>query len=140
MCFDKRSLKRKVAKKSIYVVKYGDYANDEYFEPQYQYPSFIYRVGVLAKKGIRDKIKAFFNSELNGEVFHAYNVLESKNIASGNLLLKNNGLFEIPKGTVYYENTSDREIATFAICYLGPLTEDNKHVVLKQSIELNGTT
>lgn len=107
MCFTKDYKSRvKRAKEDIIVWKTGN-AQPEAFISDVKY--FIYHQGKEYRKNIFQILKAFFSSDLYGEVFHCYKY---------DKFSVNGYKFIIPKGTLYWQN-DDGEIATTAIIYTG---------------------
>lgn len=146
MCFSKET-PRKVAKQDMYVIKAGR-AHEENFLSGIR--AFNYSKGKLYKKGLKEWFLSMFRYELNSEVFHCYTVDGSKKMLSVNRsnprcwdILRcyrdalgdftyHHGIFLIPKGTTYYENKEDKEVATFNIMYLCPLTEETQKIIFEQ--------
>jgi hypothetical protein len=86
------------------------------------------------KKGWLSKLLARFSTQLEGEVFHSYYIAGGTEwkIYARNRAYEGMALFQIPKGTKIYVDLEYGEIASFAIRYLEPLTENNKHFITNQ--------
>lgn len=140
MCFFKET-GYEITNQDIYILKSGE-AKVSKFESQ---RGFIYDKGVYYYKNWFCKLLALFRRELNGEVFHVFGFEFYKHyianrgpesyvwreIIAGAGTYRY-GIFRIPKGTRYYENKRDMEIATFDIEYIGPLMLENREIILQQ--------
>lgn len=139
MCFYKGGKRSFRAKSDIFVMKRTNEGEkpDGYFRSGYD---FDYSRGTKYEKHLWCKWRAFWRDGLESEVFHSLDVEESKRIAKrwkidtklddGSYYYKSLGIFVIPKGTRLY--SSDGEIATFGIVYLGPINNALVEKVLAQ--------
>lgn len=119
MCFFKGKRKAKIAEKDIVVYKVGYEASAKRFCSLHC--DYTYGVNTLKKKGQRIINKAHKNRTLDREVYHTYTSL--RKIRIWNVHSYPVGKFVIPKGTIYWENKEDKQIATTSIRYIEPHKE-----------------
>lgn len=130
MCFNKfTNTKIYHLKRDLYVAKktLSNIIGNSFFISQHQ--NFTYDSNKIYKKSFVDKIKAFFNDEFEGEVFHTFPLQYSKTLLNSNWT--SIGIFRIPKGTKIYVNEGI-DLACFAIEYIAPMTDSNKHLITDQ--------
>lgn len=137
MCFYKKKRKAEVAKRDIYVIKYPTYGStsDATEESFRAFKGFIYEKGAIQEKTLKDRWRAYWRMELNGEVFHCHGIQVSKWRIANSMKYNHEypiGVFLIPKGTTFYRTKDNEQIATFSIKYVGLLTDEKAKLVLEQ--------
>lgn len=115
MCFFKGNKKARIAEQDIIVYKVGDAFGTHFIS---RFEKFCYTRKRLYKKSDKVIERASSRKELYDEVYHAYTTIEKAWDSFGEW--HGVGDFVIPKGTVYWQDSKNNEIASTKIKYLQP--------------------